>query len=37
MWYDEHTPCGEKALERMGYADYIKERDRRISNRRKKR
>ena len=32
MWYDEDTLYGDEALERLGYADYVKERDRRISN-----
>ena len=32
MWYDEDTLCRAVALERLGYADYVKERDRRISN-----
>ena len=33
MWYDEYTLYGEEALERLGYANYVKERDRRITNR----
>ena len=32
FWYDEDHLHGKDALEHMGYADYIKERDRRISN-----
>ena len=32
IWYDEDTLSGEEALDRLGYADYVKERDRRISN-----
>ena len=32
MWYDEDTLYGDEALEELGYSDYIKERDRRISN-----
>ena len=31
MWYDEDTLYGDDALEELGYADYVKERDRRIS------
>ena len=31
-WYDEDTLYGDEALEELGYSDYIKERDRRISN-----
>lgn len=30
--YDENCLYGETALEHMGYADYVKERDRRIPN-----
>ena len=30
-WYDETCLYGRDALEHMGYADYVKERDRRIS------
>ena len=32
FWYDEYTLEGKAALEHMGYYDYVKERDRRISN-----
>jgi hypothetical protein len=32
FWYDEERLYGKAALEHMGYADYVKERDRRISN-----
>ena len=32
FWYDEYTLEGKAALEYMGYDDYVKERDRRISN-----
>ena len=32
FWYDEERLYGEAALEHMGYADYVKERDRRIPN-----
>ena len=32
FWYDEDHLQGEDALEHMGYADYVKERDLRISN-----
>ena len=32
IWYDEETLYGEEALDLLGYADYVKERDRRISN-----
>lgn len=32
FWYDEYRLEGKDALEHLGYADYIKERDRRISN-----
>ena len=31
FWYDEERLYGEDALEHMGYDDYVKERDRRIS------
>lgn len=31
-WYDEDTLHGKYALKYMGYDDYVKERDRRISN-----
>ena len=31
-WYDEDTLHGKDALTHMGYDDYVKERDRRISN-----
>jgi hypothetical protein len=31
FWYDEKHLQGEEALEFMGFADYVKERDRRIS------
>jgi hypothetical protein len=30
FWYDEKHLQGEEALEFMGFADYVKERDRRI-------
>lgn len=33
MWYEEFTIYGDRALERLGYADYVKERDRRVSTR----
>jgi len=29
MWYDEDTLYGDEALEQLGYADYVKERNRR--------
>jgi hypothetical protein len=32
FWYDEDRIEGKAALEHMGYDDYVKERDRRISN-----
>jgi len=32
IWYDEDTLYGDDALEQLGYADYVKERDCRISN-----
>ena len=32
FWYDEDTVYGKDALTHMGYDDYVKERDRRISN-----
>jgi hypothetical protein len=32
MWYDEDTLYGNEALERLGYVEYVKERNRRISN-----
>lgn len=32
FWYDEYFIEGKAALEHMGYVDYVKERDRRISN-----
>ncbi len=32
FWYDEKRLYGEAALEHMGYDDYVKERDRRVSN-----
>jgi len=34
FWYDENRIEGKTALEHMGYVDYVKERDRRISKRR---
>ena len=33
FWYDEYFIEGKAALEHMGYAAYVKERDRRISKR----
>lgn len=33
FWYDEYFIEGKAALEHMGYTDYVKERDRRISKR----
>lgn len=32
IWYDEDTLYDDEALEQLGYSDYIKERNRRISN-----
>ena len=32
IWFDEEVVFGEEALEHLGYADYVKERDRRSSN-----
>lgn len=32
FWYDEERLEGKAALEHMGYAAYVKERNRRISN-----
>lgn len=31
MWYDEYTLFGQEALEHLGYADYVDERERRSS------
>lgn len=32
FWYEEYHLTGKAALEHMGYAAYVKERNRRISN-----
>ena len=32
IWYDEDHMQGKDALEHMGYTDYVKERNRRMSN-----